>query len=851
STTAGTTESTTSGTTVSTTTGTTESTTSGTTDSTTSGTTVGTSTGTTESTTTGTTGTSESTTSGTTGTSESTTSGTTTATETTTPYTGPTESTTPFTGTTTTPFVTTTQPVSTTTMGSGTCCPDNGVWSSWMEVHPCTDTCGSCGFVTKRRECLSEPECPCKGNDTKVENCNVLPCSYPRLSCCSPYKATVASGKIICGPQPGNTTEPPPTETCCPTGGVWAQWGEWSTCSGAACGQCGTATRTRTCTSMNIDCPCTGDDLQSRTCNMTGAWSAWSAIGACSDSCGGCGTSTRTRTCTSTGSCPCEGPNTKVEMCAFSPCNYPRDSCCNNLKATAVSGKIVCGPLPTSQPEQTLESCNGTCCKAGGEWSAWSAPSACTDTCGACGTTTRTRTCTSLASGCPCTGDDTRVENCNQAPCQYPRLSCCSPYKPKAQSGKIMCGPLPTPFDPTPSDQCVDCCPAGGVWSEWGAPMACTDTCGSCGTQTVRRTCLSTANGCPCTGQATRVVPCNSKPCSYPRDSCCSPYSPTSSGGQIVCGPIDATTVAPSPSANCSTCCPLYGTWSEWSTTASCTDVCGSCGKETKKRTCLSEASGCPCVGPTQVTENCGLEPCPYPRDFCCTGFKPSAVGGRILCGPQPNATENPYVNTCDTECCPDGGIWSEWSMGTNCSDTCGSCGTTTRTRKCLSTNFGCSCIGPSSEKIPCNSKPCSYPRDSCCGSYKVSSSGGQLVCGPLPSTTTAPSPPSSCCPPGGNGTWNEWGAWGVCSKECGGCGSRSRSRTCASASIGCPCAGPTTQQEVCNLSPCNATQNAVPCCVPYVVGKGAAGFDICTPGATVNMSSRRYVVRLDRRYLQ
>ncbi|KAI1730877.1 adhesion G protein-coupled receptor B3 [Ditylenchus destructor] len=237
-------------------------------------------------------------------------------------------------------------------------------------------------------------------------------------------------------------------------------------------------------------------------------------------------------------------------------------STASTAATTTSQGQVTMSTSTTLSPNSTTtpsSNCPSGC--PNGIWSSWSDPSACTDTCGACGTQTMTRTCTSEASGCSCQGPSSMTVPCNRTPCKFPRLSCCAPAKAMASNGAIICGPDNT-TDST-SSQCVSntmpptttiptttkapCCP-GGVWSNWTASNACSDTCGSCGTQTLTRTCTSAAIGCPCTGDSTAAVNCNIKPCAYPRNSCCVSYKAMASSGAIICGP------QPAQPTNNSTC---------------------------------------------------------------------------------------------------------------------------------------------------------------------------------------------------------------------------------------------------------------------------------------------------------
>ena len=153
-----------------------------------------------------------------------------------------------------------------------------------------------------------------------------------------------SNGSIICGPLPASDdTTPDPTTSCCLDGGLWSDWGEWTACQGT-CNQCGSTQRTRTCLSAASNCPCDGDATESKECKVTGVWNDWVIQQQCNDTCGACGVAIYSRTCKST-DCACVGQKTKTEACAFTPCIYPKDSCCGSYKAGAYQGQILCGPL--------------------------------------------------------------------------------------------------------------------------------------------------------------------------------------------------------------------------------------------------------------------------------------------------------------------------------------------------------------------------------------------------------------------------------------------------------------------------------------------------------------------------
>ena len=149
----------------------------------------------------------------------------------------------------------------------------------------------------------------------------------------------------------------------------------------------------------------------------------------------------------------------------------------------------------------------------------------------------------------------------------------------------------------------------------------------------------------PCfSGESTRTEPCAFTPCTYPNDSCCSGRSAGTYNGQILCGPLPEYE-EPAPIQMCVTpqttpaitttttpACTPGGEWSAWSA-GTCNDTCGLCGSTVSTRTCLSEASGCPCDGSTEsVGAYCGDTLCTYPRTSCCSWAVRALVSKTIKC---------------------------------------------------------------------------------------------------------------------------------------------------------------------------------------------------------------------------
>lgn len=56
-------------------------------------------------------------------------------------------------------------------------CPANPTWSSWGAWTTCTITCGG-GIKSSMRSCINPDNIgTCSGNNSKIESCNIQPCS--------------------------------------------------------------------------------------------------------------------------------------------------------------------------------------------------------------------------------------------------------------------------------------------------------------------------------------------------------------------------------------------------------------------------------------------------------------------------------------------------------------------------------------------------------------------------------------------------------------------------------------------------------------------------------------------------
>ncbi|GMS79559.1 hypothetical protein PENTCL1PPCAC_1734, partial [Pristionchus entomophagus] len=675
---------------------------------------------------------------------------------------------------------TTVAPTTTTTVPVPACCPSGGVWSEWTVTGTCATTCGSCNNATRTRMCNSLVDgCPCSGDAADIGPCGIAMCTFPKKTCCFTYVKSLNgnTNAFFCGT--GNTPTNP-TYNCKTT----------------------TTTTVAPTTTTTVPVPAC--------CPSGGVWSEWTVTGACATTCGSCNNATRTRTCNSlVDGCPCSGDAADIGPCGIAMCTFPKKTCCFTYvkSLNGNTNEFFCGTgnTPTNPtyncktttttttvaPTTTTTVAAPACCPAGGIWSEWSTTGTCGTTCGSCSNATRTRTCTSMSDGCPCNGASTDSGPCGIGLCPFPSSpkTCCFSYVKSLnnRNGEFFCGMGSVPADPINNCQTTmepttastegahfarmasfqpNCCPTGGLWTEWVSSGPCPTTCGSCSLLTRTRTCSSAADGCPCTGAATESGPCGNSLCPWPGTTCCGAYvkSLDYKTSTFYCGMGDDT----APPAT--TCCPTnsntyWSAWGEWSNT------CLTTGGRTRTRVCSGADKGCNCDGDATETEQC---------------------------------------------CCPTGGVWSEWTptSGT-CATTCGSCTSVARTRTCSSAQYGCACTGASTDTGPCSRAPC--PAGSaCCTGFAVMTNPntGASYCG----TVATAVPLSSCCTAANAGTWGTWAAWtGSCTTApCGLCDKQTRNRVCTPGPIGCPCDGDVTQSQACGSNKlCTFPQKT--CCAPYI----------------------------------
>ncbi|CAK8675086.1 unnamed protein product [Clavelina lepadiformis] len=260
-------------------------------------------------------------------------------------------------------------------------------------------------------------------------------------------------------------------------------------------------------------------------------------------------------------------------------------------------------------------------------------------------------------------------------------------------------------------------CAAWGGWRPYGS---CSVACGSGGTQTRSRTCLSNgrpSGGCP--GSSTSTRPCTG--------SSCSRWGP-------------------------------YGPW------GNCNAQCGGAGTEIRSRSCIG---GSGCQGPRQESRQCNGPPCyrvgawrPWsPCTSECVRYRSRDCLDR---NNQPTNPSNCLPNQLSQEGRCTGGtclptpstpwvVWGDYTQYTPCTRTCGQ-GTRTRERPCYYRGRSNSPIHPQ---------------------FCICAYGGELqesqTCNLGPCFATQPT----------QYFWGDFSAWTVCSQPCSPGQNQQRSRRC------------------------------------------------------------------------
>ncbi|XP_013411295.1 uncharacterized protein LOC106174328 isoform X9 [Lingula anatina] len=636
----------------------------------------------------------------------------------------------------------------------------DGQWSQWSNWGTCSVTCGG-GSRSRTRSC-SDPApafggSPCPGSppdtQTDTESCNSNACpvngnwgAWQAWSACSVTcgSGTRSRGRSCDSPPPQNggsscVGSPTENENCnvtCAIDGNWSEWGQWSSCS-KTCGR-GKSTRTRTCTNpppSGGGASCIGADVAERECNIfdcpvNGNWAPWSAWSDCSQTCG-TGNRLRTRTCTnpppSNNGQTCPGDNLESQNCILRTCpvdgNWGGWTPWSNCSRTCGGGvrfkSRECNNPPPSNggvscpgSSNLTETCNPQGCPVNGGLSNWSSWGTCNVTCGG-GSQSRTRTCTNPVpqnGGADCVGIRLELQQCN-----------------------------------------TQGCPVNGGYSQWSSWGTCSSTCGG-GSQTRTRTCTNptpafNGNDCSGLGPNSETQQCNTQGCpvngglttwsswatcnvtcgggSQSRTRTCTNPVPQNGGADCVGDRLEL--------QQCNTQgCPVNGNYTEWSNWSACSRTCGN-GQQTRNRSCTNPA-------PANGGDDC------------------STIG----------AFEE--LRQCILQNCPVDGGYSDWSLWSTCTVTCGG-GQQTRKRTCTNPapQFGGAfCSGPTSESQTCNSQQCPV-----------------------------------------NGGYSSWSSWSACIG-----GTQQRSRTCTNPSPAfggndCALLGSTTEIQQCTLVTCPAPHTA------------------------------------------
>eukprot|EP00928_Gymnodinium_smaydae_P034699 TRINITY_DN24534_c0_g1_i3.p1 TRINITY_DN24534_c0_g1~~TRINITY_DN24534_c0_g1_i3.p1 ORF type:complete len:1370 (-),score=167.07 TRINITY_DN24534_c0_g1_i3:96-4205(-) len=227
--------------------------------------------------------------------------------------------------------------------------------------------------------------------------------------------------------------------------------------------------------------------------------------------------------------------------------------------------------------------------------------------------------------------------------------------------------------------------------------------------------------------------------------------------------------------------CPKNCEWGTWQNWESCSVSCGGGLSERKRPKTVVEVGGGVCLESDTGTRGCNSMPCPIDCKYgswsdwsscdvnCGGGTKvstrgvsqPVALGGRSCIG------DDTRKQTCSMVPCPDACDWSNWGEWTSCSATCGN-GLRSRVRISALRN-----VEPGMRAPP-----------SCPGEVSQTASCRASAC------------PLDC-------VWASWGAYGSCSRSCGG-GLQKRTRSVATAaSSGGNCDGLADEQRACNTLCC------------------------------------------------
>ncbi|XP_055461492.1 SCO-spondin [Psammomys obesus] len=695
-------------------------------------------------------------------------------------------------------------------------------WSPWTPWSVCSASC-SPAQRHRHRFCARTP--------------SMAPFSLPLL-------ATVAVPTALC-PGPEFEEEPCLLPGCDQAGG-WSPWGPWSGCS-RSCGG-GLRSRTRACgqpppQGLGDFCEgpqAQGEACQAQPCPVTNCSTIEGAqYSPCGPPC--------PRSCDDLVHCVwhcqpgCYCPPGKVLSADGTICVQPSHCSCLDLltgqrhhpgtqlmkpdgcnHCTCMEGKLNCTDLP---------------CQVPGGWCLWSEWTACSRPCRG-QTRTRARACVCPApqhGGAPCpeeaggTGVQHQTEACpNSTVC--PVDGAWSPWGPWSpcdaclgQSHRSRACSHPPPSDggrPCPGghQQSRPCRNSSALCTDCGGGqelLPCGQPCPhSCQDLSLGTTCqpgsAGCQSGCGCpSGQLSQdglcVLPadchCHFQPraMGIPENQSRSVGSTLSSWeslepGQVVTGPCDnCTCVAGVLQCQEVPSCPGPGMWSSWGPWEKCSVSCGG-GEQLRSRYCAQP----PCPGLARQSRTCHTQVCrgcPLGRLYreCQPGegcpFSCAHITGQVAC----------FSDSCEEGChCPEGTFQHRLACVQECPcvltvlllQELGVASTAPGVNPILLGDEG-QTLRPGDELHP------GQKFQTVCGN--CSCAHGKLSCSVEECSRL-------------RGSFGPWGMWSLCSRSCGGLGTRSRTRQCLHPILvpgGLGCHGPLQDLEHCFSPDCPGTSGS------------------------------------------
>jgi len=675
-----------------------------------------------------------------------------------------------------------------------------------------------CGALTETRKCGSSP-CPvdCKVEKWKQWSKCSKPCGGGRQA----RERKVVQQSLYGGKLCPHLTDQRTCNTIkCPVHCQVYAWAEWGRCS-QSCGggkqtriravaiparwggrQCKKLKQTQNCNKHDCPVPC-----------KVSSWSAWSK---CSKSCGG-GSQSHQRKIT-------QKPKFKGKKCP----------------ALKVDRKCNEAPCPVH-------------CKME-KWTPWAK---CSKSCGG-GTTTRTRQIQQKpkhgGKGCPV---KTQKRACQTQPCpidckvfQWNAYHSCSrpcggglkirtrmvKMQPK-HAGK----PCPSLTNQTVCNELP--CPLDCVVSKWGKPGECSKVCGG-GLALMNRTVTTKPqhDGTKCPALS-KSISCNMQKCPvHCKMSGWLPWSKctkkcggglqgrqrvirvASKHGGLPCG--DTKTSRACNTKPCAVHCKM-AKWSNW---AKCSKSCGTGSQKRARKIAKPPKHGGKSCAVAEERRNCNSKPCPVPCKLKkWGGWEKCSVqcGGGLQSRARLIAVEPRYNGTkcgrlveqqkCNNKPCPIDCEVTDWGVIGKCSKKCG--GGKANQRRTITTQSAHG--GRKCPKLArtqsCNLQPCpvacvvsKWSKSSACTKHcgggtkyqtrqvRVPARYGGKACPTL--KLVLPCSTNSCpidC------VHSKFGAWGKCSKTCGG-GAQKRLRTVKTQEkYGGKRCGKLVQHRSCNKTPC------------------------------------------------